>query len=501
MNVHARFGSEQNGQVLEGLETVLMENARKQADIKAAYRLTARHVPLDDSWDVIVVGGGPAGSAAAAAAAGQGARTLLLERAGALGGMGTLGLVPWFCGYGDGERIIARGIAEQVRTGLRTGMPALAAAMEKEPLYPPAIDPELLKRIYDRLVTEAGASVLFQSLLCSVEMADNGAVDALLVSSKAGLRAYRARIYVDGTGDGDLAAWAGAAFEKGDADGRLQPATHCFTLTNVEPYECWYDPDAAGAAEPRNTIGPSLHFFDPDSPVHKAVASDRFPLIDDEHSCSMQIGARAYGYNFGHLCDVDNTDPASVSRALMQGRRQAAQYRDALAEFHPAFENAFLAATGSLMGVRESRRITGDCILALDDYLARRRFPDEVCRNAYSIDVHGNEKSPAGASAADIEKTKERIARKVRQLGKGESYGVPYRCLTPRGLRNVLVAGRCISTDRYVNGSVRIMACCLTTGQAAGIAAAMAAAASGDVHAVDTDRLRAALIRDGAWLP
>ena len=241
--------------------------------------------------------------------------------------------------------------------------------------------------------------------------------------------------------------------------------------------------------------------IDPESPVHKAVASDRYPYIIDEHSCSMPIGPRAYGYNFGHIYDVDNTDPAGVSRALVRGRAQAAQYRHALAEFHPAFGNAFLAATGARLGVRESRRIVGDYVLSLDDYLARRSFHDEICRNAYNIDVHSRREAPVKATPADIEQTKKQLEKKIRQLGKGESYGVPYRCLTPRGLGNVLVAGRCISTDRSVNGSVRIMACCLTTGEAAGVAAAMAAATDQDVHAVDTDVLRATLVRHGAYLP
>ena len=469
----------------------------------ATYTLPACSLPLDDSWDVIVVGGGPAGSAAATAAAREGARTLLIEANGALGGMGTLGLVPWFCGYTDGARNLACGIAERVRLGLGAGMPQLGAAMARNPLTTPAIDPEVLKRVYDELVTGAGAEVLFHTALCRVERDAHGQVETLLVANKAGLSAYRAKVYVDATGDGDLAAWAGAAFEKGDADGSLQPATSCFVLTNVEPYATWYakpkEAPAPGAPKPP----PSLHFYDPDSPVHQALACGRYPLIVDRHSCSMPIGPRTYGYNFGHLFDVDNTDPVNLSRARIRGRQQAAQYRAAFAEFHPAFANAFLAATGALLGIRETRRIVGDYTLTLDDYLARRSFADEICRNAYNIDVH--RKSDAAANRApppSTEAMQRANAAEIKQLGRGESYGVPYRCLTPRGLRNVLVAGRCISTDRPTNGSVRIMACCLTTGEAAGLAAALAAKAPApDVHAVDTAALRARLRAHGAYLP
>ncbi len=299
---------------------------------------------------------------------------------------------------------------------------------------------------------------------------------------------------MDCSGDGDLAAWAGADFEQGDAQGNLQPSTHCFTLTNVESYDCWYNPQRPPGS------APSLHYFDPDSPVHKAIASGRYPLIVDRHSCSAQLGPKAYGFNFGHLFDVDNTDPVSVSRALMQGRKQAAQYRDAFAEFHPAFTQAFLAATGAMLGTRETRRIMGDYVLTINDYLARRSFPDEICRNAYNIDVHA--KGDTDALPSTTEERRQVLEDQVKQLGNGESYGVPYRCLTPRGLPNVLVAGRCISTDRQVNGSVRIMACCLTTGEAAGTAAAMAAGMTEpDVHTVEPTLLRAKLREHGAYLP
>ena len=448
----------------------------------------SRTLAVEDGWDVIVAGGGPAGCAAATAAAREGARTLLLEASGILGGMGTAGLVPWFCGYGDGEKIIARGLAEQVRLRLIEGTPHLRKmAAEGQPVGSPSIDPELLKRLYDAMVIDAGADVLFHSTLCGVERSGEGEVEALLVADKTGLRAYRASVYVDCTGDGDLAAWAGAEFEKGDADGGLQPATHCFVITNVDAY---------GLAS-----GPRVHFYDPESPVWPAVRDPKYPSIVELHSCNRQIGPGAYGFNTGHLFDVDNTDPASVSQALVSGRRMAAEYRDALAEYHPAFANAFLAATGSLLGVRETRRIAGDYLLTLDDYLARRSFPDEVCRNAYGIDVHRSRERALECARLSIDEIKERNRKAVRGLGKGESVGVPYRCLTPAGLRNVLVAGRCISTDRQTNGSVRIMACCLNTGEAAGLAASLAAAGDGDVHAVDTDRLRDALKEHGAYLP
>jgi glycine/D-amino acid oxidase-like deaminating enzyme len=467
-----------------------MENEREVT--MDSFLLTERGVPLDESWDVIVVGGGPAGCAAATASAREGARTLLIEMTGALGGMGTLGLVPWFCGYSDGEVIIARGLAERVLSALRDNIPHLKKALEINPLHQPAIDPELLKRTYDDLVTQAGAEVLFNTQLASVEMSDKSKVNALIVTNKGGLQAYKAKVYVDCTGDGDLAAWAGASFEKGDDSGRMQPATHCFAIGHIDEYAL--------------ANGPRVHFFDPDSPIHKAVQSDNYPDIIELHSCNMQIGPGTFGFNTGHVFDVDNTDPASVSSGLIHGRKMAAQYRNALAEYHPAFANSLLVATGGLLGARETRRIIGDYVITIDDFLARRGFPDEICRNGYGLDIHTSKEYATEMAGKSLDEVRECMAKRRAELygergkySKGDSFGVPYRCLTPKGLKNVLVAGRCISTDRLVNGSVRIMACCLTTGEAAGVAAAVTTSGVQDVHEVDVNEVRRKLKAHGAY--
>ncbi|NLA84075.1 MAG: FAD-dependent oxidoreductase [Clostridiales bacterium] len=457
---------------------------------KADYVLKPKTIPLDDSWDVIVVGGGPAGCAAAAASAREGAKTLLIEATGVLGGMGTAGLVPWFCGYDDGEKVIARGLAEHVRLSLQRNMKFVYEARKDLPKNAPdspAIDPELLKRIYDDMVTGAGSSILFHTKLASVDMKDDSSVDAIIAANKSGLVAFRAKVYVDATGDGDLAAWAGAVVEKGGENGALQPGTMCFMIANID--------------EERLAVGPSIHCYDPDSPIWKIIRDDKYPDIIDLHSCFRKIGPGVYGLNTGHVFDVDNTDPENLSQSILLGRRMAGQYRDAFAEYHPAFADCFLAATGSLLGIRETRRIIGEAYLTVDDYLAARSFPDEICRTAYGLDVHGTKAGAIQAAKMTIDELKKLNQEIVCNLKPGTSMGVPYRCLTPKGLRNVLAAGRCISTDRRVNGTVRIMACCLNTGEAAGIAAAMAAKDTGDVHAVDVKKLRSTLKAHGAYLP
>jgi hypothetical protein len=446
----------------------------------ATYAIQSMNVPLHDGYDVIVAGGGPAGSTAAAAAAREGARTLLVESTGALGGMGTGGLVPAWCPFSDKEKIIYRGLAEKVFNALKAAMPHVAAS--KLDWVP--IDPESLKRILDELVTGAGAEVLFGTTLCGIEKEDDDKAGTLITAGKGGLAAYRASVYVDCTGDGDLAAWAGAEFDQGDDSGEMQPASHCFILANVD--------------EEAFLSGPNIEGGNPKSPVYEMAASDEYPLIRDGHLCCHLIGPGTVGFNAGHLWDVDGTDPASLSRALIEGRKLAAQFRDGLAKYHPkAFGKAFLAETGALLGIRETRRIVGDYVLTLADYLARRSFPDEICRNSYFIDVH-----TAKAEIAQARRGKEHIEKRTHRYGPGESHGVPYRCLTPKGLRNVLVAGRSISCDRAVQGSVRVMPVCLAMGEAAGAAAVQAVRGyGGDVHAVDVERLRAHLIEEGAYLP
>lgn len=437
-----------------------------------------REIPLDDSFDVLVAGGGPAGCAAAVAAAREGAKTLLIEATGALGGMGTMGLVPAWCPFSDGEKMIHRGLAETVFNACKKAMPHIpAGAMDWV-----AIDPESLKRIYDELAAQAGVTVLFHTSVCAVETDGNGAVTAVVVSNKSGLSAFGANVFVDCTGDGDIAAWAGAEFQKGDERGVMQPATHCFFLTNIDEYAF--------------RCGPALH-GGTESIAARMQRSGKYPFIMDGHLCASATGPGTIGFNAGHIWDIDGTAPWSVSKAMAEGRAIARQFRDALAELHPAFANAFLACTAPLMGIRETRRIIGDYVLSIEDYLARRSFDDEICRNAYPIDVHSNK-----TEAALVKDGRMDIWHRCEHYKKGESHGIPYRCLTPRGLKNILTAGRAISCDRLTHGSVRVMPVCLCTGEAAGIAAAMAAAAEAhDAHAVAPSELRQRLKAHGAYLP
>lgn len=429
-------------------------------------------------YEVIVLGGGPAGCAAAAAAARGGAKTLLVEASGMLGGMGTLGLVPAWSPFWDQEKIIYCGMAKRVFEETKNEMPHL----KDEDLDWVPIDVEVLKRVYDRIMQEYGVDVLFHTMF-SHALTEDGAVKWVILSNKDGLVAYSAKVFIDTTGDGDLCACAGAPYEKGDGKGELQPGTHCFILSNVDEYAY--------------INGPVLHRVDPNSPIHRIAADDSIPDCNDVHMCSSLVGPGTVGFNAGHIWNLDNTVAKSTSHGEMLGREIAYQLQKGLAKYHPkAFANAHLVATAGHVGIRETRRILGDYCLTTEDYFARRSFADEIGRNCYYIDIHNTQEEVEDVKAGDFVPDDQ-----FEHYKRGESHGIPYRCLIPQKLTNVLMAGRCISTDRIVQGSTRVMPVCLVTGEAAGTAAALCVKHGQPPREVDTGELRTVLKQYGAYLP
>ncbi|MDR0697760.1 MAG: FAD-dependent oxidoreductase [Tannerella sp.] len=435
-----------------GLVSVATSNP--VAAVAAAISPEKAGIALTGGYDVIIAGGGPSGCTAAAAAAREGARALLIESTGALGGMGTSGLLNAWCPFTDKEKIIYKGLAEKVFLEAKKGVPHV-----KYDDWVP-INCEQLKRVYDDLVASFGVTVLFFSQVAAVEMKRKDVVDAVIVANKAGLTAYKAKLFIDCTGDGDVAAWAGADFKMGDDEGNVQQGTLCFSLANVDMYQY-------------SMIGSSVHTNNKQSPVHQMLKSAKYPLVKDAHMNDKVVGPSVLTFNAGHVT-VNSIDPASLSSAIMTGRKLVKQLHDGMKEFQPSvFGGSYLSATGALMGIRESRRIVCDYTFTLEDWLSRRSFEDSIGRNAYYIDVH-----KSGAT-------------NYPRYEKGESHGIPFGSLVPKGLKNVLVAGRCISTDSYAHGSLRVMPPCLVTGEAVGVAAGQIYRSKNpDVHAVDIKQLQ-----------
>lgn len=434
-----------------------------------------KKIEYENQYDVIVAGGGPAGCAAAAAAARTGAKTLLIESTGALGGMGTNGLVPAWCPFSDREKVIYKGIALEVFEKLRSQMEFI----DQTRVNWVAISAEKLKRVYDDLVLESGAHIWFNSFICDAERTGDK-VDKIIVANKNGLQALSARVFVDTTGDGDLAAFAGAEFEKGNENGDLQAATLCFKMANVDT-----DHFDTTVLPPESEK----------SPIYNILKSGKYLNIIDEHLCCSMVDEGVLGFNAGHILNMDTYDVENLSNGLVLGRKMAAEYRDALAEFMPeVFKDACVVSTATVMGTRESRRIKGEYRLTAEDYMARRTFPDEIARNCYFLDVHASGKR----TAMSIEERKKFVGNCSKYMP-GESHGIPFRSLIPLGFDNLIVAGRIISCDRQVFGSIRVMPCCLTTGEAAGTAAAIAANNQIGIHKIDVDELRKILKENGAY--
>lgn len=416
------------------------------------------NIPFSENcseYDVIVCGGGPAGCCAAIAAARLGVKVLLTEATSALGGMGTMGMVSAFAPFTDGEKLIYRSVPVEIleRYKKRMGIPEYKWDWIK-------LSPEDLKRVYDDMVTESGAEVLFQSSVCSAET-ENRRIKRIYVAGKGGLKVYRAKVFIDCTGDGDLAAFSGVPFEIGQ-DGEVQSSSLCFAIGNVHT----------------DKINIKINSNFDDGIWPKIISDGKYPLIT-RHFIPVMFGDTLI-VNGGHLYIENPTDSEEISKAYILGRKTAEQYITALKEYLPeAFGDSYLVETAPLIGVRESRRINGKYTVTVDDYVNRRNFDDEIARNSYWLDCH--------SAANNKNSTEIKIDNTYK---KGDSHGIPFRCLIPENIRNLLVAGRCISVERTVLSSTRVMPNCLATGEAAGIGAALAVKTNTDACDINGAQVR-----------
>ena len=419
--------------------------------------------------DILVAGGGPAGVAAAVAAARQNRSVRLIEAHSCLGGMGTAGMVPAFMQFTDGINFLAGGVGREILDSLRE-------ADGTVPADGMGIRAEVLKRVYDELLVDAGVAFTFHTQLVDVTLED-GCVHEAICAGKSGLFAIRAKVFIDATGDGDLAAFAGAPYEKGDTDGNMMPGTLCSLWAGID----WDKVRDSG-------LGAG------NSRIEEAISDGIFSLEDRHLPGMWQVGNTIGGGNIGHTFNLDGTDEESLTQAYLWGRKSLKEYERYYKEYLKGFEKMELVATASLLGVRETRRIIGDYILNIDDFKNLAVFEDEIGRYSYPIDIH-----VARPDRESYEKFRREFT--TLRLGKGESYGIPYRILTPKGLRNVFVAGRCVSTDRNMQASIRVMPGCYITGQAAGVAAAMIVETQADSRTINIRKLQARLKAMGAFLP
>jgi len=457
--------------------------------------LAPRRALLAAETDVLVVGGGPAGLGAALGAAHAGARVVLAERYGFLGGNATAALVMPLMSFhtarptkekkgattllptdhGPGEAIIAGALKLLLERLVKNGG-AIAPSLETGYVVP--FDPEIFKLVALELLDEAGVQFLFHSFASGVleEKPGSGRVCGAVLETKSGPIAIRARVTIDCTGDGDVAVQAGAPHEVGRADGLVQPMTLMFRV--VEFHRDGFE--AYVTQNPKQWRG--VHgLWDL---VREATQAGELRLPREDILFFATPHEEEVSVNSTRVTRVLGTDVWDLSYAEWASRRQMRQIAQFLRRYVPGFEESYVAQSGVQVGVRETRRVMGDYQLTADDVLSARKFDDAIARGAYPIDIH----NPTGTGTI------------LKRLPAGEAYDIPLRCLMPRGVDGLLVAGRCLSGTHEAHSSYRVMPIVMATGQAAGVCAAIAARRGVLARNVAIGDVQHELLRQGASL-
>ena len=444
--------------------------------------LREKKVPVTKNADVIVCGGGPAGIAAALGAARCGGKTLLVERIGFLGGIATAGLN---CTYMGWDRNVVGGVAAEILDRLALQKKAM------EGFHSP-FDAEAFKFTTMKMLVESGVDILFHSSAVDVVQAETGEIGVVMIHNKSGFQAIRTRIVVDATGDADVAALAGAKTIDDVPVEAKQPVSTLFRLGGVAIEET-VAYIRRNPSEMHQWPLKCLIRDDMDPPVimisgffdcfKKAIADSDGAFNPERAAFGMTVlpngmvlvnGTRMHG--------VDGTSSADISRAEVELHGQMETLVRFMVEYIPGFKAAYLIDSAAVVGVRESRRILGEYVLQEKDLLEGAHFVDAIGRNNCPMDIHGPPESP----------------KDHRWVVLDAYYQLPYRALLPVGTKNLLVAGRCISATFEANSSSRSIPCCMTTGLAAGVAAALASGESLPLREIDVNALQSSLVRQKA---
>lgn len=400
------------------------------------YREPSREIPARDDIDVLVAGGGPAGFAAAVNAARRGARTLLIEQAGEVGGVATTGLMSHWTGGTRG------GFYEELLDRSRdSGNPALRQT----------INPEKLKTVMLRMLEEAGAELQLYTFV-SGAIVENNVLKGVVTESKSGREALFAKVTVDATGDGDVAARAGAPYTVGrESDGKMQPMTLMFKVGGVDLDRAVlpgsFETNPMVPAGPVQDVGKRVLPF---PAGHVLLYRSTLPGVV---TCNMT-----------NCLEADGCSAADLTRATLVCRSQMEPIVDFLRKYVPGFEKCYAVSSASIIGVRETRHFKGEKTLTGQDILSARVFDDWVVENAsFNFDVHNM--SGNGLDATGMQD----------KFPQRKGYTIPYGCLVPLKIDNLLLAGRDISGTHLAHSSYRVMPICANLGQAAGVAAALCA--------------------------
>lgn len=432
--------------------------------------------PVMGEYEVVVLGGGPSGIAAAASSARSGRSTLLVERYGFLGGSGTAACISDFCGlhanvHGEHQQVV-HGIADEIQERLlRLGglkEPHLSLrSMIKAQVY----DLSAYKIVLDQLMQSSGVKLLFHAMGVGVHMSAGNRIDALFIESKSGRAAIRGKVFIDCSGDADIAAWSGAPFEYGDGKGNTLYPSMKFRINNVDPER---------ARDGRNLLPKLMEEAEAQGRVFPRKGALMRPQINH-----IEWVANATLVKNPDGTAVDGTDVEQMSYGEVEGRRQCWDVFEFIKSVTPGFENAYIVDIATQLGIRQTRRIQGEYMLTEGDILGCADFEDSIGVNGWPVEAHT-------AGGVTIKFANVPHSRGFNQM--------PYRMMVPQKIDNLLVAGRCASMTHDGQSSARVSGPCLVMGQAAGTAADIALQSGVDVRAINVSLLQERLERDGAYL-
>lgn len=407
------------------------------------YSEAPRKLPVSEEVDVLVVGGGPAGFSAAVCAAREGARTMLVEQSGQVGGVATTGLMSHWTGDTIGgfyQEILERSNSVDLK-----GLTKYSFEQHM------VINPETLKTTMLEMLQEAGVILKLYTFACEViKEGDN--LKGIIVESKSGREAVFAKVVIDASGDGDIAAKAGAEYYKGrEYDGKMQPMTLMFKVAGVDTARVKYVYGFENSYDiPAGDLQTVAREHIPFPAGHVLLYPTNIPGIV---TCNMT-----------NCIEVDGTKAQDLTKAEISCRSQIKPIVEFLRGYVPGFENCYIISSASIIGVRETRHFKGEKTLTEQDIIEGRVFEDwAVAKLHFNFDVHN-------MSGAGLDETG--VQDNFRQVN---WYTIPYGCLVPKKIDNLLLAGRNISGTHLAHSSYRVMPICANMGQSAGIAAALCA--------------------------